>query len=186
MSELLSKTSCRKDYKRISSESSLLSPRRPNRSRDLNDWTHWAVPDKIISAQSSGRRGLRSPRLRSTTLCTLWTTGVQLLSVPLVVTLGTNFSTLWPMLSWFLWTVLVLKTFLWNVQFHPSMNLFSCVLFYWTKCASETYFVFAFLMAFGVVVVRVMVVVVVVVTVAAAAAAAAAITTMIVVAVIEQ
>ena len=34
MPELLTRASCRKDWKRISAESSLMSPRRPSRSRD--------------------------------------------------------------------------------------------------------------------------------------------------------
>ena len=34
MPELLTRASCRKDWKRITSESSLMSPRRPSRSRD--------------------------------------------------------------------------------------------------------------------------------------------------------
>ena len=34
MPELLTTVSCRKDWKRISAESSLMSPRRPNRSKD--------------------------------------------------------------------------------------------------------------------------------------------------------
>ena len=34
MPEMLTRASCRKDWRRISAESSLMSPRRPNRSRD--------------------------------------------------------------------------------------------------------------------------------------------------------
>ena len=42
MQELLTRTSCKKDWKRISAESSLNSPRRPSRSRD---WTELMVLD---------------------------------------------------------------------------------------------------------------------------------------------
>ena len=37
MPELLTKPSCIKDWKRISAESSLMSPRQPNRSRDRTE-----------------------------------------------------------------------------------------------------------------------------------------------------
>ena len=37
MSELIIRAFCRKDWKRISSESSIMSPRRPNRSRNLTE-----------------------------------------------------------------------------------------------------------------------------------------------------
>ena len=57
MPELLTKTSCRKDWKRISAESSLVSPRRPNRSRDLTQLKYaplspWQYSDLLLGSKS--------------------------------------------------------------------------------------------------------------------------------------
>ena len=54
MSELLTLAPCRKDWKRISAESSPMSPRRPNRSRDWTDlnWTTVNVASALSEIQS--------------------------------------------------------------------------------------------------------------------------------------
>ena len=50
MPELFTRAFCRKDWKRISAESSLRSPRRPNRSRD---WIELNCPKFCLSASFS-------------------------------------------------------------------------------------------------------------------------------------
>ena len=68
MPELLTRASCRKDWKRISAESSLKSPRRPSQSRDRSElnWTAMSILTwTIMSRFSSGTWLLKRRTLTS-------------------------------------------------------------------------------------------------------------------------